>query len=253
MLYPLALTIWNSVKIDLQFQTSKWYPTLPVWLTNYQVALPKVWRYMLNTVIVAVGGTLGMLLLSSLAAYGFARIKIYGKEAVYLIIIALMMIPGVLTLVPSYMLWKNIIGLNNYAILILPVIIGGSVFGIFLLRSFFEGIPEDIFESARIDGANELLVYFKICLPMSIPIMGTLSIMQITGIWNDYMWPLITIQNEKLMTISVGLLTRFANMYGTNYPIMFSSYMVASIPLILLFIFANKFYIEGLTSAAIKM
>ena len=127
------------------------------------------------------------------------------------------------------------------------------MFGVFLLRIFFEGIPGEIFESARIDGANEVKAYFYIGLPMSMPILGTLAIMQIINCWNDYMWPMITIQDESLMTIACGLLTRFSVQYGSNYPIMFASYMVASIPLILLFIYANKFYIEGLTSSAIKL
>lgn len=253
MLYPLALTLWDSFKDSLGFQYSKWYPTLPLWMTNYSVAFPKVWRYMLNTVIVGGCGTLGVLALSSLAAHGFARMRFRGKEIIYFAIIALMMMPGVLTLVPSYMLWKSTLGLNNYAILIFPTIIGGSVFGVFLLRIFFEGIPGEIFESARIDGANEVKAYFYIGLPMSMPILGTLAIMQIINCWNDYMWPMITIQDESLMTIACGLLTRFSVQYGSNYPIMFASYMVASIPLILLFIYANKFYIEGLTSSAIKL
>jgi ABC-type glycerol-3-phosphate transport system permease component len=167
--------------------------------------------------------------------------------------IALMMIPGILTLVPSFMLYKEIVGLNNYRILIMPMIVGGAVFGVFLLRSFFEGLPESIFESARIDGAAEFKVFAKICIPMSMPIMGTLAIMQIINAWNDYIWPMITIEDDSYYTISAGLLLRFSNIVGTNYPITFAGYLLSSLPLILLFIFANKYYIQGLTSSAIKL
>ena len=253
MLYPLALTVWGSFKSDLGFQYTKWYPTLPLWGTNYSTAGPQMITYMINTTIVAGVGTLGMLFLASLGAYGFARVKFVGREAIYMAVIALMMIPGVLSLVPSFMLWKSILGLNNYWILILPIWFGGTVFGVFLLRAFFTGIPEEIFESARIDGANEFKVYFNICLPMSMPILGTLTIMQITSTWNDYLWPLICIQEEKYMTITVGLMVRFTSQYANNYPVMFAAYVIASIPLILLFIFANRFYIEGLTASAIKI
>ncbi|HPU58904.1 MAG TPA: carbohydrate ABC transporter permease, partial [Candidatus Avimonas sp.] len=131
---------------------------------------------------------------------------------------------------------------------------GGPVFGVFLLRSFYEGLPESVFESARIDGANELRVFFSICIPMSMSIMGTLVIMQIMSIWNEYLWPIITIQDDRLLTISAGLLQRFSNVTGVpNYPITFSAYLVSSIPLIVLFFAANKYYIEGLTSSAIKL
>ena len=253
MMYPLAMCLWDSFKSELGFQYTRWYPTLPLWGTNYATAFPQMWTYMINTTFVAATGTVGMLFLASLGAYGFARINFAGREIIYMGVIALMMIPGVLSLVPSFMLWKSIFGLNNYFILILPIWFGGTVFGCFLLRAFFAGVPEDIFESARIDGANEFQVYFSICLPMSMPILGTLTIMQITSTWNDYLWPMICIQKEELMTITVGLLVRFSNSYGTNYPVMFSAYMIASIPLILLFIFCNRFYIEGLTSSAIKI
>lgn len=253
MMYPLMLCVWGSFKENMDFQYTKWYPTLPLWTTNYTTSFPQIWQYMINTTFVAGAGTIGMLFLSSLGAYGFSRIKFVGREIVYMGVIALMMIPGVLSLVPSFMLWKSIFGLNNYFILILPVWFGGTVFGCFLLRAFFTGIPEEIFESARIDGANEFKVYFNICLPMSLPILGTLTIMQIIGTWNDYLWPMICIQKDELMTITVGLIIRFSKQYGTNYPVMFSAYMIASIPLILLFIFANRFYIEGLTSSAIKI
>ena len=252
MMYPLAMCLWDSFKSELGFQYTRWYPTLPLWGTNYSTAFPQMWTYMINTTFVAATGTVGMLFLASLGAYGFARIKFAGREVIYMGVIALMMIPGVLSLVPSFMLWKSIFGLNNYFILILPIWFG-TVFGCFLLRAFFAGVPEEIFESARIDGANEFQAYFSICLPMSLPILGTLTIMQITGTWNDYLWPMICIQKEELMTITVGLLVRFSNSYATNYPVMFSAYMIASIPLILLFIFCNRFYIEGLTSSAIKM
>ena len=253
MMYPLAMCLWDSFKSELGFQYTRWYPTLPLWGTNYSTAFPQMWTYMVNTTFVAATGTVGMLFLASLGAYGFARINFAGREIIYMGVIALMMIPGVLSLVPSFMLWKSIFGLNNYFILILPIWFGGTVFGCFLLRAFFAGVPEEIFESARIDGANEFQVYFSICLPMSLPILGTLTIMQITGTWNDYLWPMICIQKEELMTITVGLLVRFSSSYSTNYPVMFSAYMISSIPLILLFIFCNRFYIEGLTSSAIKI
>lgn len=254
MVYPLAMALWGAFKSDYTFNSTKWYPTLPLRISNIAVAFPNIWRYILNTFIVAFVGTSGSIIIASLAAYAFSRMEFYGKKFLYMSVISLMMIPGILTLVPSYMLYQKIVGLNNYVVLILPMLVGGPVFGVFLLRAFFEGLPESLFEAARIDGATELKVYWKICLPLSIPILGTLAIMQIIGAWNDYMWPIITINDDSLLTISAGLIQRFSSASGSmNYPITFSAYLLSSIPLILFFITANKYYIEGLTSSGIKL
>jgi multiple sugar transport system permease protein len=230
MLYPLAMAFWNAFKSDLGYLYTRWYPTIPLRFRNFVVAFPRIWRYILNTLIVAVFGTAGMLFVSSLAAYTFARMKFFGREVIYMGIIALMKF-----------------------VLIIPIITGGSVFGTFLLRAFFSSIPEDIFEAARIDGAREFRVYFSICIPLCMPILGTLTIMQINSIWNDYMWPMVTQQDHNNLTISAGLIVKFVREFSTNYPAQFAGYLLSSVPLILLFIFANKYYIEGLTSSAIKL
>jgi multiple sugar transport system permease protein len=253
MIYPLAMGFWNAFKSDLGYLYTRWYPTIPLRFRNFVVAFPRVYRYIINTMIVAAFGTAGMLFVSSLAAYAFARMRFFGKNLVYMLVIALMMIPGVLTLIPSFMLYKSFGLLNTRLVLILPIITGGSVFGTFLLRAFFAGVPEDIFEAARIDGAKEFRVYRSICLPLCMPILGTLTIMQINGIWNDYMWPMITQQDHRKLTISAGLIVQFVREYSTNYPVQFAGYLLSSVPLILLFIYANKYYIEGLTSSAIKL
>ena len=253
LLYPLGMAVWGSFKSDISFLYSKWYPTLPLRIRNYAIAFPNIWKYIINTVFVAAVGTSGMIFISSLAAFAFGVMDFRFKNKIYIFIIALMMIPSVLTLVPSYMLYTNLGLRNTYAVLIIPVIFGGAVFGVFLLRSFFEGIPEDIFDSARIDGATEFTIYRKICFPLSLPIIGTLSIMQIINIWNDYLWPMITIKDDNLLTISAGLIIRFTREYTSTYHIAFAGYLISSIPLILLFVFENRYYIEGLTSSGLKL
>jgi multiple sugar transport system permease protein len=247
------MAFWNAFKSDQGFLYSRWYPTMPLRFRNFIVAFPLIWRYLLNTLVVASAGTAGMLFISSLSAFTFARMKFPGKEFLYMMVIALMMIPGILTIVPSFMLYKNFGLLNTPWVLILPIIVGGPVFGTFLLRAFFTGIPEDIFEAARIDGAEEFRVYYSICLPLCMPILGTLTIMQINGVWNDYFWPMITQNRHENMTISAGLLVQFSTEFTSNYPVQFAGYLLSSVPLILLFVFANKYYIEGLTSSAIKL
>lgn len=252
MLYPLAMALWSAFKTEATFQNSKWYPTLPLFFDNLKTAFTSLYKYMINTGIVAIAGTAGMLVVSSLAAYAFSKISFPGKNIIFILVIALMMIPGVLTLVPSFMLYKSLVGLDNYLILILPRIVG-PVFAVFLLRSFFEGIPNSLFEAARIDGASELKVYTKICLPLSLPIMGTLTIMEICGAWSEYQWALLTIKSEQYYTISLGLMQRYVGQLNTDYPHITAGFLVASLPLVLLFIFANKFYVQGLTGSAMKL
>lgn len=247
------MSLWNAFKSQVGYDYTRWYPTLPLRINNLKVAYEETWRYTLNTVIVAIVGTLGCLAIASLSAYTFARMEFPGRKLLFVLVIGLMMIPGVLTLVPSYSIYRSMGLLNNLLVLILPVIIGGSIFGVFLLHSFFQGLPNAVFESARIDGAGDFQCYLKIALPLCRPILGTLTIMKFVDVWNDYLWPMITIHDYDKLTISAGLLVSFTKQYTSNMPVTFAGYLIASTPLIFLFIFANQFYIDGLVNSAIKM
>lgn len=253
MIYPLAMAIWCSVKSDIGYMASKWYPTLPLRVANIINVFADVWPYVKNTLIVGILGVSGCLIISSLAAYALSCMQFPGKGFLYSAVIVLMMVPGVLTLVPSYALYRDFHLLNSFAVLIIPIMIGGSVFGVFLLTTFFSGLPREIFEAAQIDGASEFQCYHRIAIPLSMPIMATLAIMRIVDCWNDYIWPMITIQDADKLTISAGLLVHFTKQYSSNMPMTFAGYLVASLPLILLFIFANRYYVEGLINSSIKM
>ena len=253
MVYPLFMAVWCSFKSTAQFNLTKWYPTLPLNFENVFYAAKELDVYILNTIFVGGAGTLGMLAVSSLAAYAFARMKFYLKNALYAMVIGLMMLPAIMTLVPSFMLYKKLVGTDSYLILILPIITGGSVFGVFLLRGFFEGLNESIFEAAKIDGAGDFVCYTKICLPLSVPILTTLAIMQLSGAWNDYIWPMIAIPSDaSKLTIAAAIKKEFLSANTGSYPTLFAGYLISSVPLILLDVFSNKFYVEGLTNAALK-
>lgn len=253
LLYPLIMSVFISIKNQEAYRSDPWVPTLPLWFSNFRTAFSLISNYMKNTILVACIAIPTMLLIASVSAFVFARMKFPGRELIYYAVIALMMVPGVLTLIPQYMLYNDLGMLNTYAVLIIPIVLGGCVAGIFLLRAFFGGIPEALFEAAALDGCSVLQSYCYICLPLSKAILGTLAIQQIVGIWNDIVWPSITISDPEMWTISAGLYRQFVNTYGNNTPVQFAGYMMASAPLILLFIFANKYYIEGLTSAGIKL
>ena len=253
MLYPLGVALWGAFKTNAEFTVSKWYPTLLFYFDNFFVAFKALWPYMLNTIFVGGVGTLGVLAVSCPAAYVFARKRFPGKNILFFLVIGLMMIPAIMTLVPSFMLYKDLVGTDTYLILIIPVITGGSVFATFLLRSFFEGIPEGIFEAARLDGAGDFLCFFKICLPLSIPILVTLAIMQLNGVWNDYIWPMIACPTDSSkLTIAAAIKKEFLSGNSGSYPTLFAGYLVSSLPLVALLLFGNKYYVEGLTNSAIK-
>lgn len=253
MLYPLAMALWCAMKSDFVYASSMWYPTLPLRMSNLKVAFEAVYRYVLNTVLVGAVGVTGSLIVSSMAAYAFTKMSFPGRKILYFAVIGLMMMPGVLTLVPSYVLYKNLNLLDSYWVMIIPVVVQQSIFGVFLLTTFFEGLPKEIFEAAKIDGAGHFDCYRKIAVPLSMPIMGTLAIMEIVNVWNDYIWPQITIRDVNKLPISAGLLVHFEGAYSSNMPVTFAGYLIASLPLILLFIFANKYYVQGLVGSAIKM
>ena len=253
MLYPLAMAIWNALKLDYTFDSTKWYPTLPLVITNLWDAFLLLDKYILNTVEVGVFGGGGLVFIASISAYTFAKMNFPGRKAIYAMVIALLMMPGILTLIPQLMIyqWLGLTKTDSIFSLILPLWTSGPIFGVFLLTSFFRGIPNDMFEAAKIDGAGEFNCYFKIALPICMPIMGTLAIMTLVNIWNDYLWPM-TVMKERL-TIAAALVKEYTSEHSSNQTMQFAGYLVSAIPLIVLFIVANKYYIEGLIGSSIKL
>ena len=251
--YPLIFTLFTSFKDNSQFFSTFWGPALPLHWSNYADAWRQLYPVLLNTIFVGVVSAFGVVFLASLAAYVFARHRFPGSSIFFYAIIALLMIPGVLTLIPLFLLVKDLGLLNSYWVLILPYIAGGQAFAIFVLRSFIAALPEEIFESARIDGAHEFTIYRHIAVPMAKPILGTLAILSLLGTWNDYIWPSVTLRNQDLWTISLKLVS-FSSQWASlqQYGPMFAGYVIASIPLLILFMFTMRLFIEGLASGAIK-
>lgn len=252
LLFPLAMALWNAFKSQTVYDANKWVPSLPLRVKNLSTAFGMIKTYLWNTLFVALVGTVGMLLLASMASFAIAKVNFYGSKLCFFMILLLMMIPSVLTLVPSYLLYKSMGFYNSLWALVVPIWTGGCVFAVFLLVTMFRGLPNELFEAAEIDGAATLQKYFYIALPLSLPILGTIVIMQIVNIWNDFIWPQLILESSNY-TISAGLKLVFERDFTYNMPVMFAGYLVASAPIILLFIFANRFYIQGLVSTSIKM
>ena len=171
--------------------------------------------YLLNSVIIAVISIFFILLTSSLSAYTFARLRFPGKEVVYMTILALMMIPGMLMLIPQYILLRDLKLLDSFTGIMIGYVAGKQAFSIFIMRAFFASQPAELFEAGRIDGCNEAQAYYKIALPLIKPVLGTVAIMSLLDIWNDYLWPLIVTSDPSKFTISLGLL-RFTGSFQTT-------------------------------------
>lgn len=253
MVYPLIMSVWCAFKTTQEFEVSKFYPTLPFKITNLYTAFTRVWGYMYNTVAVAIFGITGSLFIASLASYAFAKMEFPGKSLFFTMVLCLMMIPGVLTLVPQVLLYRSLRLNNTLIAILLPQLSMSSVGAVFLLTMFFKGLPKDLFNAAKIDGATDFQIYMRVAVPLCAAILITQAIQQINSLWNDYIWPMTIITDYTKLTISAGLLVEFSDLYSQNMPVTYSGYLIASLPLLAVFIFGNKFYIQGLIGSSIKM
>jgi len=251
-LIPVFVMLVFSLKDNAQIYGRFWALPNPVRWDNYVAGWWAMQRYMANSLLYSLASVLGVVFLSSLSGYVFARHSFPGKETIYIVILALLMIPGVLTLIPTFILVKQLGLLNTAWAIILPWTSGGQAFGILLCRSFFATLPQDLFEAGRMDGATEFQLYSRVALPLSWPILVTLAISHAVGTYNDFLWPLLTVSDPARQVVAVGL-SQFTNQYGiTDWGPRMAAYVVATLPLLLLFAFGMRFYVRGLTAGAVK-
>ena len=250
---PVALLLLFSFKNNTQFITQRFTITLPLYLENYSKAWnADIGKYMLNSVLYTVGGVSLTLVPAALSAYVFARLRFIGKELLFYLVLGLLMIPGVLTLIPAFILIIDLKLLSTRWAFWLPYAAGGQAFAILVLRTSFAGLPEDLFESARVDGAREIRIFWSLVLPLSLPILGTLALLQANVIWNDLIWPLTVNTNPDLKPVMAGLMI-FTGIFRTEFGPLFAGYVLASLPMIGLFAFTSRLFIRGLMSGAIRM
>jgi ABC-type glycerol-3-phosphate transport system permease component len=248
----IALMIFLSLKDNGQIYGRFWSLPDPVRWENYRDGWVTMRRYIFNSLWYSLASVVIVVFLSSISGFVFARHKFPGKEAIYVMILALLMIPGILTLIPAFVLVKQLGLFNTPWALILPWSAGGQVFGILLCRTYFATLPQELFDAAKVDGASELEQYFRIALPLSWPILVTLAIMHLVGSYNDFIWPLLTISDQNLQVVTVGL-TQFRDEFGTvTWGPRMAAYAVSSLPLVILFAFGMRYYVRGLTSGAVK-
>jgi ABC-type glycerol-3-phosphate transport system permease component len=248
----IVVMLFFSLKDNGQIYGRFWGLPDPVRWENYTAGWETMRRYVFNSLLYSIASVVGVVFLSSLSGYVFARHRFPGKEVIYVMILALLMVPGVLTLIPAFVLVRDLGLLNTPWALILPWTAGGQVFGILLCRSFFATLPQELFDAAKVDGASELQQYARIALPLSWPILVTLAIMHLVATYNDFIWPLLTISDPKRQVVTVGL-TQFTTEFGiVNWGPRMAAYAIGSAPLVILFAFGMRYYVRGLTSGALK-
>ncbi len=244
-LFPFLFMFVTSFKTNQQFFTSYWAPAFPLHFDNYSTAWHQVQPYFVTTVVVAVISIGGILLLATTAAFVFARYRFFGRNVLFGLIACLLMVPGISSLIPLFVLCRQLGILNSRIVLVIPQVAGGTVLATILIKTFVESIPQELFDSARVDGAGGPRMFRHIMLPLSLPVIGTVALVTVIGVWNDFFWPLLTVTDNNLRTISVGL-SFFQGQNITNWGPLFAGYTLASIPLLLLFTFLSKYFLAGI-------
>lgn len=243
-LLPYLFMVVTSFKTNQQFADNFWQLSFPLHFENYATAWQQVAPYLGNSVFVSAVSIVGILIISSIAGFVLARYRFRGKKFVFGMVLVLMMVPGIANLIPLFLLMRNLGLLNTYAALIVPYTAGGVVLGTILIRNFVEGIPQTIFDAARVDGANGFRMYRSIMLPLSLPVLGTIALITVSSVWNDFFWPLLVLTNDSLRTVSVGL-QFFQGQNATDWGPLMAGYLIASLPLVILFTFLSKYFLAG--------
>ena len=247
LIIPLLWMVFTSLKPmeEIVRYPPTFFPEKIVW-ENYldTIAAFPFWRYARNTLFITVLVVIGNVLSNSFIAYGFAKLDFPGKKLMFALVLSTMMIPGFVTMIPQYVLFSKIGWVGTYLPLIVPSFFGNA-FNIFLMRQFYLSINNELIEAAEIDGANHLYIWSHLMLPLTKPALITIAINSFTAAWNDFLGPLLYIQDQEKYTLQIGLQV-FQNQATTQWNYLMAGATLVLIPTILLFFFAQRYFIEGM-------
>ena len=254
-LFPIYYIAVNSLKSQSEYARNQLAPPILFQFENYASAWSQVAGPLLNTIVIVGVSVIGILVCSALSAYAFAVLPFPGKRGLFMLVFILLLIPSFLTLIPLFLQIKRLPFANTYWALILPYIAAGQAFSIFVLRTFFAGISKELLEAARIDGAGDVRIFRSVAVPLSLPVLISVGIINLVPLWNDYLLPRL-ILNRAHQTVTMALVA-FQGSAQThtapNFGALMAAYVLASLPLVVLFSFLMRYYIEGLTSGSVKM
>ena len=257
-LFPIGFLLINSVKTELAYsrdplalpETFEWH--------HYSEAFDLIVRPILNSVVIVAISVLGIVTFAAMSAYAFTFMSFPLRRLLFALVFVLLLIPGVLTLIPLYLQIKRLdmFGLSNsWGGLILPYIAAGQAFSIFVLRTFFGGISKDLIDAARVDGASEWHIFGKIVVPLSVPVLVSVIVVNIVPLWNDYLLPSLLL-SEKYRTLTIALVSLQGNALShssSQFGTLMAAYVIACVPLAIVFAFLMRYYVQGLTSGALKL
>jgi len=254
-LAPVGWMVSTSFKEESKVATARpvWIPDPPV-LDNYRSLGEKIeeapfGRWLLNSALVSTSVVVLVLLICALTAYPLARMRFPGRDALFFLILATMMLPSQATLIPNFLTVQALGWFDTYAALIIPGLAGP--FGVFLLRQFMMTIPRELEEAAIVDGCGPWRTWAQLILPLSRPALATLAVLTFLGAWNDFMWPLVVTNSLEMRTVPIGIMI-FQGRYTTQYGLLMASALVASAPVILAFLLLQRFVIRGIVLTGLK-
>ena len=255
IMIPLAWMVSTSLKRqgDVYLFPPQWIPLPPQW-ANYAEVLTVVsfGQYVLNSVFVSGMSVMGSLLSCSMAAYSFARLRSPGRTIIFAVLLATLMLPGAVTIVPTFIVFQKLGWLNTFNPLIAPAFFGNAFF-IFLLRQFFLTIPVELEDAARIDGASSLQIYARIMLPLAKPALVTVAIFAFIWSWNDFFYPLIYLNSEDMYTVALGVANfRGSTRVGPQMHLLMAASFMATLPVLVIYFMAQRFFIQGIVFSGIK-
>ncbi|TYB97334.1 MAG: carbohydrate ABC transporter permease [Kosmotoga sp.] len=252
MIVPFAWMVSTSFKLpkEVYLIPPRWIPNNPT-LKNYIDLFEAMnfGRPFMNTIIVALSITFLSVFLSSMAGYGFAKFRFKGREKLFLIILATLMVPGQITMIPVFLMLNQMGLVNTYAGLIFPPI--ANAFNIFFMRQYIMSLPDELIDAAKMDGANEGFIFFKIILPLTKPALAAITIFTFTGSWNSFLWPLIIAQDESMYTLPVAV-SVLGGQYTERIALQMAGACIVIAPLIIVFLVAQKYFIKGIALTGLK-
>jgi len=252
MLMPFAWMLSTSLKTKsaLVIYPPQWIPK-PIMWENYERAISSFpfFQYLWNNVKISGLVVLGTLVTSSLAGYAFARMRFKGRDALFLVILAMMMIPSQVTMIPVFLLVRDLGMIDSHSSLIIPTLV--SPLNIFIMRQYFLTLPRDLDDAAYVDGSMPLRTFSTIFLPLAAPPLAAISVLTFVGVWNSFIWPLILISDKSKHMMSVGLLI-FQNQYITEYHLMMAATLLSLLPVFTVYLFTQRYFVEGIAISGLK-
>lgn len=253
VLLPFIWMILGGFKTNAELMElpPSWWPKNPNF-DNFTLLFEKAnfGRYFFNSIVVAAFVVGGNLLFSAMLGYALARLEFPGKRIVFGAVMGCLMIPGLVLFIPQFILVANLRLVGNLSALILPFLV--QPFGVFLMRQFFLGLPKELAEAARIDGAGELGTFFRVYLPLALPAFATLGILTFLGSWNNFLWPLVVSANESTYTLPVGLALVATGQHRSDFGLLLAGATVVVLPILVVFLIFQRFFIEGIATSGIK-